>query len=160
VSETSVMKVVTVCFSETSVSSWKSARRYNQKTNIDIFIAVRTSDLKNNLYCWRFGYSFQWKWRLSSGLWRHIDSQVEKVFLINILSLSSGLKMETIYLRVDTPSQHWISPTWRLAYVSNEFIFLHFRALQWNTLIYIFWIQCITTDKSVFIRKPSKRSTV
>jgi hypothetical protein len=40
----SVVKMEAVYSSETLISTYKSTRRYYQKTNIDIFTAVRTSN--------------------------------------------------------------------------------------------------------------------
>jgi hypothetical protein len=41
----SVLKMKAICFSETSVSTYRSTWCYYQETKIDIFTAVRTSNL-------------------------------------------------------------------------------------------------------------------
>jgi hypothetical protein len=51
VSRVEELTMETVCFSETLVSTNTSTRRYNPETNIDIFTAVTTSNLKNPCFC-------------------------------------------------------------------------------------------------------------
>jgi hypothetical protein len=41
----------TVCSSETLVPTYKSTRRYNPKSNIDIFTAMRSSNITVKIMC-------------------------------------------------------------------------------------------------------------